>query len=416
MKPTKVYFDIVNAIKDKAQVICLVGSARSSKTTSAVQVYDTTATMRRTLRKYSIVSQSLPHLKDGVLDEYRKYQAREKVFRDHNKGDKVFEVPNAVGTSTLINYFSLDVDGNKAIGPGRDWLWLNEPNRGITYQSYNDLTIRTTELTIMDWNPSGSFWDDGETNNLKMIMEHPKTRVLHSTFLDNVDNLSKAQIEMFLHRKRLSKTIPYWAYWWKVFGEGVHGVLLEERIMPQLNWVKAPPPDATKIPNGLDFGFFPAPTAHVELWVRPKAITGKMMDDLYIKVTLYSQRLSINSKSPTVGNLVDALEAKSIDKRHKTIAESAEPRNLEDMRGAGYSIEGVVKTGIESSIPLFHDYNIHFVEGAASEKGYKEFDEFRYKRSKKGVIQGVPEDGQADHVIDAVRYVLLSRNKRWSLR
>jgi hypothetical protein len=412
VKPTKVFHDIAEALRDKMQVIALVGSARSSKTTSLIQTHDVCGLWRKSPRKFSIVSQSLPHLKDGVLDEYRKYQIREGVTREHNKGDKVFKV----GDHTLINYFSLDVDGNKAIGPGRDWLWVNEPNRGVSFQAYNDMTIRTTEVTFLDWNPSGSFWDDGETNNLKMIMEHPKTRVLHSTFLDNIDNLSKAQIEMFIHRKRLSKKIPYWAYWWKVFGEGQHGVLLEERIMPHLTWVKAPPDDAVKIPNGLDFGFFPAPTAHVELWVRPKSKTGKLMDDLYIKVTLYNQKLSINSRSPTVGNLVDALEAKGIDKRHKTIAESAEPRNLEDMRSSGYSIEGVVKTGIESSIPLFHDYNIHFVEGAASAKGYKEFDEFKYKRNKKGVLLGIPEDGQPDHVIDAVRYVLLSRNKRWSIK
>ncbi len=29
---------------------------------------------------------------------------------------------------------------------------------------------------------------------------------------------------------------------------------------------------------------------------------------------------------------------------------------------------------------------------------------------------GVPENGQADHAIDGTRYVLLSRNQRWSIK
>jgi phage terminase large subunit len=407
LKPTKVFFETLRAVKDKKRNILHKGSARSGKTVGIAQAYDFIAQESGAHKRMSIVSQSFPHLKDGVIYEYEQYQKRERIHRDHNKGEHIFKI-----NLSEINYFSLDVDGMKAIGPGRHYLWLNEPNKGITYQSYTDLDIRTQDHVIMDWNPSAEFW--AHTEGEPCLIDDPRSVLIHSTWLDNIENLTPAQIQTFIDRKKLSKKFPYWAYWWKVYGEGEDGVLTDERIMPSIKWIKKVPDDAVEVPSGLDFGWFPAPTAYVKLWVRPKSKTGALMDDLYIQQVVYGTKLSINSKSDNVGNLVEVLEAKGVDKKHKIIAESADPRLIEEMRGAKFSIEHVHKTSVETSIALFHDYNIHILEGSNSV--YKEFDNYRYKKNRQGKILGVPEDGQADHSIDATRYVLLSRNKRWSIK
>lgn len=382
------YRDIVNK-----------GSARSSKTVSIIQNLDFHTNFSGRHKKVSIVSQSFPHLKDGVIYEYKKYQMRDGIVRNHNKGDHEFHVGKSI-----INYFSLGDDNSRAIGPGREILYLNEPNKGITFQDYTDLKTRTTEFVIMDYNPSSEFWLHTEG-----ILEDPRTKLIHSTWLDNIRNLTKAQIDDFIKWKLLSKTSDFWAYYWKVYGLGEDAVLLEERIMPFIKWVKAVPEGAVEIPSALDFGFFPDPTTFLRLWIRK----GALKDDLYIQQIVYDTRLSINTKGEGAKNLVDILLQKGVNPNHLTIAESADANAVEEMRLAKFAIEKVVKTSVETSIRLFHDYNIHIVEG--SDQAFTEFDNYRYKRDKKNIILPIPAPGQADHTIDAVRYVLLSRNKRWSL-
>jgi phage terminase large subunit len=400
MKPTKVFFDVLKAYKDGHTTIGCKGSARSGKTRGIVQVLDFIADNSAKHRKISIGSQSFPHLRDGVLYEYQKHMMAENIIRSHNKSDHEYHI-----NKSIINYFSAD-DPTKVIGPDKDIQYWNEINNGITFDIYNSTQARTKELTIFDWNPAGEFWihENG-------LLEEPGTIVLHSTWLDNLANLTQKQIDFFIRAKKLSKTSDYWRYWWEVYGLGVDAVLLEERIMPMINWCKAVPKDAIEIPSALDFGFFPDPTVFLRLWVKQ---TGGLKDDLYIQQIVYNQKLSINTKSEGATNLVDLLKVKGINPQHKIIAESADPEAIHQLRGAKFNIEAVVKSTIETSIRLFHDYNIHIVEG--SNETYREYNNYKYKKNRKGTILGVPADGQADHAIDGTRYVLLSRNSRWSLK
>lgn len=400
MKPTKTFFELLKAYKDGYRTIVLKGSARSGKTVALTQGYDEIATYSSKHKKLSIVSHSFPHLFDGAVYEYLKHQARENIIRKHKEGRHEFYV-----NKSIINYFSLDSKGNKAIGPGRDILWLNEPNRGITFSNYTDLRSRTTECIFMDYNPSGEFWLHD-----KKILEDPRTKLIHSTWLDNLPNLTEQQIQDFLDAKEKAKTDDYWNYWWKVYGLGEDGILMEERIMPIVNWCSSIPKDAVAIPNALDFGWFPDPTAFCRLWVR----RGKLKDDLFIEEVVYGTNLSINTKSPGSRNLTDILAEKKVDKKFLTIAECADPGAVTELQKAGYRVESVVKSSVETSIRLFHDYNIFILEG--SNNVWKEFNSYKYHRDRKDRIQPIPAPGQDDHSIDGIRYILMSRDKRWSIK
>lgn len=398
MKPTKVFTETLKAYRDGFTTIGHKGSARSGKTVGIIQSLDFIAEQSKRHRKISIASQSFPHLRDGAIYEYKKHQMREGIHRQHNKSEHEFYI-----NQSIINYFSCD-DPTKTIGPGKDIQYLNEVNNGISFNTFNNLKIRSSEFVIMDWNPAGEFWVHNEK-----IFEDSKAIIIHSTWQDNIENLSESQIEFFINAYRKSKTSDYWRYWWKVYGMGEDAVLLEERIMPSIQWIKKVPADAIEVPYALDFGFFPDPTAFCRLWVRK----GALRDDLYIQEIVYGTKLSINSKSEGTMNLVEYLKTKGVNPKHQCISECADPGAIAEMRGAGFNIEAVKKINVEASIRLFHDYNIHIVDG--SKNAFKEFDNYKYKRNKKGVITGVPEDGQADHCIDAVRYILMSRNTRWSL-
>ena len=405
MRVTKVFQKNVQAYKDGFTTIINKGSSGSSKTSSLVQMMDFIASYSKKHRKISIVSQSYDHLKKGAIYEYEQFMRRENFTRPHNKSDKNFNVNNSV-----IEYFSLGEDPGRAVGPTRDILWLNEPNRGISFESFVQLNQRTNEHTFIDYNPSHKWWLQSEN-----ILEQPKTILIHSTWLDNIENLSPGRIEFFINAKRLSKTSPYWDYWWKVYGLGQDGVLLEDRVMPTIHKCKHVPDDAIEIASALDFGWNPDPTAFCRLWARSKETTGKMLDELYIQQIVYGTKLSINAAGDNTNNLCEALRSKEVNPNHLIIAESADPRAINDMRNAGFSIEAVKKTSIETSIRKFHEYEIFIVDGSGEET-FNEFDNLRYKRDKKtNEILGVPEENQPNHSIDAIRYVLMSRDFRWSL-
>lgn len=406
MRVTSVFWRNLQAYNDGYRLIVNKGSSRSSKTVSIIQVLDRIGALSADHRKISIVSQSYPHLREGAIYEYEKYMMRENIHRVHKESRHVIEVGNSV-----INYFALgdSKEKAKAIGPGRDILYLNEPNKGISWQDYVDLQIRTSECIFLDYNPSAPFWLQKQG-----LLDSPRTIVIHSTWRDNIDNLTDAQIEEFREAYRKSKFDPFWNYWWKVYGEGEDAVMVEERIMPVIQRASKVPDDAIEIPSGLDFGFFPDPTAFARLWIVPRKQTGKLKDDLYIQQLVYSTRLSINARGEGINNLVDILEEKGFNKRHLIIADSANPLAISEMRSAGFNIEAIKKTSVETSIRLFHDYNIYILDG--SEDIYEEFDNYKYARDKStGEILGVPEKGQRDHGIDLCRYILMSRNSRWSV-
>jgi len=154
----------------------------------------------------------------------------------------------------------------------------------------------------------------------------------------------------------------------------------------------------------------PDPSTFLELYIK-RMPDGR--ERLYIKEVLYERMLSIHAQGGN--NLTDKLIEKGVNPKHLIIAESASPQNLNDMRLGKFSIEGVKKTTVETSIRHFHSYEIYIVDG--SENAYREFDNYRYARDKKtNVILGFPADKQEDHTIDAVRYVLMSRNFRWSYK
>src|SRR5690606_14610496 len=223
-------------------------------------------------RKISIVSQSYPHLREGAIYEYEKYMMRENIHRVHKESRHVIEVGNSV-----INYFALgdSKEKAKAIGPGRDILYLNEPNKGISWQDYVDLQIRTSECIFLDYNPSAPFW-----LQKKGLLDSPRTIVIHSTWRDNIDNLTDAQIEEFREAYRKSKFDPFWNYWWKVYGEGEDAVMMEERRMSVIPRDSNVPHHAIEITSGVLFGSFHHPTEFAHLCIARRKQTGILQDDL----------------------------------------------------------------------------------------------------------------------------------------
>ena len=90
---------------------------------------------------------------------------------------------------SYIELFGLE-DPDKAKGPARDILFINEANL-ISKALYDQLIIRTTGQVFLDWNPADFVsW-------VYDIADDPSNKRIHSTYLNNISNLSDSQIKKY---------------------------------------------------------------------------------------------------------------------------------------------------------------------------------------------------------------------------
>ena len=132
-------------------LILMPGGTRSGKTIATL-MYLTAISERTHNNLIGITTDTAPALRDGAFRDFHNLlrgTRRESEFEE-NKTDKIFT--NRY-THTQIQFFALD-DEMKARGSARDYLYVNEANR-ISWNTFEQLHIRTRVQTICDWNPSG---------------------------------------------------------------------------------------------------------------------------------------------------------------------------------------------------------------------------------------------------------------------
>jgi phage terminase large subunit len=93
------------------------------------------------------------------------------------------------------------------------------------------------------------------------------------------------------------------------------------------------------------------------------------------------------------------------------VADSAEPKSIEDLRRAGYRIEGAKKgpDSIRNSIDTLQQQKMFITE--RSTNAIKEAYNYRWATDNNGKNINVPED-KHNHFWDSVRYVALNRLKK----
>ena len=102
----------------------------------------------------SVVAETIPHLRRGALRDFLKIMKWTNRYIDEhfNKSLLRYEFHNG----SVIEFFSAD-DSSKLRGARRDILYINECNN-VTFESYNELSIRTKKEVFLDFNPTTEFW------------------------------------------------------------------------------------------------------------------------------------------------------------------------------------------------------------------------------------------------------------------
>ena len=333
------------------------------------------------LTETSVVAESIPHLKRGAIKDFKKIMVETKRWQDDRWNGTDFKYTFA--NQSVIEFFSADSD-SKLRGARRDYLYMNECNN-MTLHSYTELAARTKKGIYLDWNPVNEFWFHKELKG-----DHD-VDFLTINYLDN-EACPESALNFILKAKEKSKTSKHWENWYKVYGLGQIGTL-QGTVFE--NWSIAPsiPKDAELIAYSLDWGYSNDPTALVACY--------KSGQQYYFDELIYQTKL-------TNSDIIDKLIKLGVSEYSDIIADSAEPKSIEDLRRRGFSVSPAKKgpDSIRASISLLQE--IHFKVTENSTNLIKELRNYCWDVDRDGNKMQNPVDDN-NHAIDAIRYLAMNK-------
>ena len=358
----------------KTRFVVNIGGSRSTKTYSILQLLIVKALESTEPLVISIVRKSLPAMRISVLRDFFDILKSLDLYNVelHNKTENTYQLNN-----TLIEFFSID-DAQKRRGTKRDILFVNEVNE-LTWEDFFQLNIRTTQQVFMDFNPSETFWYNDQIQNRDDVT------IIHSTYKDN-PYLNEEQINE-IERLQFTDKQYYQIY---ALGEFAGHVDLIYTYIPVDD---IPTFGAKLVALGLDWGYANDPTAVVEIW--------KWNDAVYLNELLYEPNL-------TNQDIANKLTEIGVDKYVEIIADSAEPKSIEEIRRFGFNIKPATKgpDSILNGIDILKRHRIHVTKQSVNV--IRELNGYKWVTDKDGNKLNKPID-MFNHALDAVRYVALNR-------
>lgn len=362
----------------KKRIRAVAGGTSASKTISIlVWLIDYAQITKNEI--ITVVSESFPHLEDGAMRDFKNIMQSQGYWEDNKwhgtKHEYTFD------TGTVIEFTSVDTYG-KAHGPRRDVLFLNECNN-LSYIIADQLITRTRKIVWMDWNPSNEFWFYTE-----MLPNRQDIDFITLTYLDNeaLDESTKSEIEAHKHNKS----------WWQVYGLGQLGDI-EGKIYKDWQIIDEVPHEARLVARWLDFGYTNDPSSIGDIYYYNGGYIAKQR--LYQKGML---------NKPLADFLLNLEEPQTI-----VIADSAEPKSIDDIRGYGVNIIGVSKKRGEVKSDTFVKWSIGLVQDqrmSVTKDSLETIDEYRkamWLVDKNGKILNEEDPKCANHSLAGIRYVMV---------
>ncbi len=300
---TKKVFDMDKRIR------AVAGGTAASKTISIlVWLIDYCQQKYSKTKIVSIVSESHPHLEKGAILDFQNIMRdrgywKQELWHD-TKHTYTFE------TGNKLEFYSVDSYG-KAHGPRRDVLFINECNN-LDYKIVDQLIVRTREIVWLDWNPSEEFWFYTEMKPNRSDIDF-----ITLTYKDNeaLDKITIEEIESHKNNKA----------WWTVYGLGQLGEI-ETRIYTGWRIIDEIPYGAELKRYGLDFGYSNDPSALVAVY--------NYNGEFILDEILYQKGMS----NKHIADTILAQPDKAL-----TIADSAEPKSIDEIRLYGVNIAATIK-------------------------------------------------------------------------
>lgn len=354
------------------RIRAIQGGTSASKTISILLVLISKCQRDTKPTLTSIVSESVPHLKRGAIRDFLMIMKEHNYFKDDlwNISDSTYTFE----TGSKLEFFSAD-QPDKLRGARRDRLFINEANN-VSLDSFEQLEVRTKEFVFLDWNPTNEFWFYTDVLDKRQDVEH-----IILTYKDN-EALSPEIIASIEQRKNRKS-------WWDVYGLGLLGEV-EGKIYKDWQIVDGVPHEARLERRGLDFGYSNDPSAIIDIY---KYNGGYILDEILYK------------KGQSNKQLADVI----LNQQNECliIADSAEPKSIDEMKLYGVSILPALKGrgSIVSGIQFVQGQKISMTKRSVNL--IAEYRNYLWMTNKNGKIINEPEGG-FDHALDAVRYALNS--------
>jgi phage terminase large subunit len=352
----------------RKRIRLLAGGTSASKTISVLLYLIAKCQYDKTPTLTSVVSESFPHLRRGAMRDFLNIMQQHSYFKDElwSKTDFTYTFE----TGSKLEFFSAD-QPSKVRGPRRDRLFINEANN-VPKEAWEQLLLRTKEFAIADWNPVADFYMyedyglvDEPEEGVAPHAADPDTDFIILTYKDN--EALDAAIVGEIEKRRINKQ------WFKVYGEGKRGEV-EGKIFTGWKVIDEVPHEARLERRGLDFGYSNDPTALVDIYYYNG---GYIVDEQLYRKGMHNKDIAdkINSL-PEPQTLV--------------IADSAEPKSIDEIANYGCNITGVEKKGYGGK--TFTNAIIDYVQSqkmsitSRSSNVRKSYDNFMWKTDKEGHI------------------------------
>ena len=362
-----------------ADIVVNQGGTSSGKTYAILQVLFGKLA-ERSRKVCTVVGQDIPNLKAGALrdalDIYANSAELQSLIKSYNKSERIFEFYNG-----CVMEFKSYEDAQDAKSGKRDFLFANEA-QGIIKPIWDELEMRTKEQAFLDYNPNAEFWVHDELIG-KPGVQHFITDHRHNPFLlekqhAKIEALKEKDAELF-----------------KVYARGLTGKI--EGLVLR-NWVvvedNAIPVGAKYLGTGVDFGFTNDPTTAIDLY-----LSG---GELWADEQLYAPGLT----NPDIFKALVLLRPRT---RWDIVADSAEPKSIEELRRMGLTVEGALKgpDSVNAGLDLLKQYRLNVTRRSVMLR--KELSNYKYKVDRlTGRAINQPVDA-FNHCIDPLRYVALNR-------
>ena len=351
----------------KKRIRIVQGGTSASKTISIILYLIALAQSDKIETLTSIVSESIPHLKRGAIRDFKKILQSHGYWNDRrwNATDSIYTFE----TGSQIEFFSAD-DASKLRGGRRDRLFLNEANN-INFKAFEELEVRTKEFVLIDYNPTNEFWALTEVKGVRDDVDF-----IILTYKDN-EALSKKIIDSIEARKNRTG-------WFSVYGLGQLGEV-EGKIYKNWKIIDKIPTFSRLERHGMDFGYTNDPTSIVGIY--------KHNNSFILDEECYQKGLSNKQIADIIKGLDNAL----------IIADSAEPKSIDEIRRYGINIIGCKKgkDSVKQGIQFVQDKKIFITKRSVNI--IREYRNYLWITDKEGKIINEPEHAFS-HSMDAIRY------------
>ena len=366
MKLPATYYHVKES---KAKIQVHQGGSRSGKTFSILTALIELC-HKNTGLVITICRKTYPALRATSMRDFFEILNKEGAYNVelHNKSEGTYQL-----WGNLVEFISVD-QPQKVRGRKREILFINEANE-LSLEDWRQLMLRTTERTILDFNPS-----DEHHWIYEQVIPREDADFFQTTYKDNpfLPQSVVMEIERF---KDVDENF------WRVYGLGERGAS-QATIFTHWKEIDQIPNEYKLLTTGLDFGYTNDPTAVVRIYTDGH---GFAVDEI-----CYATRL-------TNSDIAKMLRDNGVHRSDVVICDSAEPKSIDEIHSHGFNTHGARKgrDSVRSGIQFLHSRPLAVT--SRSVNLIRELRNYKWKEDKNGKQLNEPVDS-FNHAIDAMRY------------